>query len=362
MLLKESIFIKSIFFIVLNFFSVAIFCIDDLRADLLKRIQGPIPQWITDQISTDLGNIRKITPQLVDKTFIESAGHLSRYKIFNGIVTSYDKLSTPIASKFHHFIIELSKLVRLPNVDFIVITDDYPLQKRFEIPVFGFCKLKSRENVILIPDYQVMDLVKNRNVLQQIAEGIRRFPWDNKISKAIWRGANTGGITLQNYKEAPRIKAVDMAKKFPNLLDAKINMIYDFNEPEIQALLKESACLGPTLSIIEHMQYKYQLLLDGNCASWPGAYWRLHTNCVVLKQSSEQIQWYYSLLKPWIHYIPISSDLADLIEKIKWAQNNDNKVKEIIKNANELARDNLKYIDMLYYIYIAIQKYAQLQK
>ena len=144
------------------------------------------------------------------------------------------------------------------------------------------------------------------------------------------------------------------------MLDARINKLYDFDEP-LASVLKENY-LGNTLSIVEQMAFKYQLLIDGNCASWPGAYWRFHSNCLVLKQISDQKQWYYSLLKPWIHFIPIANDLQDLIEKIRWAKNNEQKVKEIINNANQLAANCLTYEDMLYYFYVAISTYAKLLK
>ena len=34
-----------------------------------------------------------------------------------------------------------------------------------------------------------------------------------------------------------------------------------------------------------------------------------------------------------VHFVPIKSDLTDLIEKINWCKNNDDKCKEIASNA-----------------------------
>ena len=48
---------------------------------------------------------------------------------------------------------------------------------------------------------------------------------------------------------------------------------------------------------------------------------------------SKYIFWYKKLLQPYIHYIPIKSDLSDLLEKIKWCIDNDEKCKEIANNA-----------------------------
>ncbi len=43
--------------------------------------------------------------------------------------------------------------------------------------------------------------------------------------------------------------------------------------------------------------------------------------------------WFSHLLKPYIHYVPVKSDLSDLIEKIQWCRDNDEKCKEISQEA-----------------------------
>ncbi|TFJ95783.1 cyclase [Platysternon megacephalum] len=41
---------------------------------------------------------------------------------------------------------------------------------------------------------------------------------------------------------------------------------------------------------------------------------------LVLKQTSQYYEYFYSELKPWKHYVPIKRSLDDLLEKIKWAK------------------------------------------
>ena len=45
-----------------------------------------------------------------------------------------------------------------------------------------------------------------------------------------------------------------------------------------------------------------------------------------MKQDSEYYEHFYRQMKPNKHYIPVKHDLSDLIEKIKWAKANDDKV------------------------------------
>ena len=35
-----------------------------------------------------------------------------------------------------------------------------------------------------------------------------------------------------------------------------------------------------------------------------------------------------TLLQPWVHYIPVKADLSDLVERIHWARDNDDKAKK----------------------------------
>ena len=43
-------------------------------------------------------------------------------------------------------------------------------------------------------------------------------------------------------------------------------------------------------------------------------------------------------MEPWVHYVPIKSDLSDLKEKYKWAEQNQDNAKEISAAATSLAR------------------------
>lgn len=55
--------------------------------------------------------------------------------------------------------------------------------------------------------------------------------------------------------------------------------------------------------------YKYLLWVPGNCASLRLAA-QLLSDAAVLKLDSPEIEWYYPLLRPWVHYIPVRQDLT----------------------------------------------------
>lgn len=47
--------------------------------------------------------------------------------------------------------------------------------------------------------------------------------------------------------------------------------------------------------------------------------------------------WFYDLMRPWVHYIPIQTDLGDLRSRYQWAEDHPQQVKEIAERSTELA-------------------------
>ena len=67
-----------------------------------------------------------------------------------------------------------------------------------------------------------------------------------------------------------------------------------------------------------------------------------------MKQESAYFEHFYPRLEPFRHFIPLKRDLSDLIEKIKWAKENDEKVAEIVKAANQLAEEETAPVKVLW--------------
>ena len=51
--------------------------------------------------------------------------------------------------------------------------------------------------------------------------------------------------------------------------------------------------------------------------------------------------WFSDLLVEYVHYVPVKSDLSDIIDIINWCIKNDKKCKEIAKNAHDLFQKSL---------------------
>lgn len=101
-------------------------------------------------------------------------------------------------------------------------------------------------------------------------------------------------------------------------------------------------------------QYKYQLNLDGTVAAYRFPY-LLAGNSLVLKQESEYYEHFYNELEPWVHFVPVKRNLENLVDLIKQMAADDTKAKEISRNGQNYARNNLTPHNILCYYMLLLQ-------
>lgn len=328
-----------------------------------------VPDWMQEQIEADLApcNRNNMSKKALDALMLQEAqmgSHclLARYRIINNQV--YAELPANSVGHYRASIVTnalniLARNIKLPDVDFIVTMHDSLDHIPLSAPVFAFAKNpKIASHIVLIPDFEALNGYNELFRLVQI--GNTACTWSQKRNQAVWRGSRTGGghFKLDNFLEFPRSCAVTLSLQYPQLINAKFSL-HAQGGGALQQYFSEY--FGDTLSIPEQIQYKYQLLIDGNSCAYSGAYWRLASNCVVLKQASDSIQWYYRGISPYNHFIPINSDMSNLVEVIQWAIHHDEEAQEISRRAQVFVHENLNYERILQYLYVLLVQYAWIQ-
>ena len=241
----------------------------------------------------------------------------------------------------------------------VSIDDSFSTDKK--IPVLTFAKAKDSFS-ICIPDCEALwgyNLIDTK-----LTKGMKQYPFENKIEKAFWRGSTTGGIfTPENWKIFPRSKLALFSSQNKDICDAKFTTIVQTSNQDHVTLKEQMSRIGildSTVSIEDHLAYKYLIDIDGNSCTYSRLYWILKSNSLCLKHRSANEQWYYKGLEPFVHYIPFNEDFSDLEEKILWAKNNSDEVEKIIQNANQFANESLKQSDALLYLYKVLERYQNL--
>jgi hypothetical protein len=188
----------------------------------------------------------------------------------------------------------------------------YPLLHRKKA-VLCFSKRATDTYSIPIPDPYYM----NETIAARLSEtAANKIPWEKKLQRCVWRGTvvNGGPTGIRASFVARHAKGA-----FP-LVDYATT----------------------PLSIPEQMNYRYLLDLNGWTNSWDATVWKLSSGSVVLKADGDWEQWYYPMMKPWVHYIPVRRDLRDLNEQIEWCIAHDAEAAAIAAAGENFIREMMR--------------------
>jgi hypothetical protein len=239
--------------------------------------------------------------------------------------------------KYQYIVSILHKIAKFINdVDFIISLQDYcPTTEILPILTFSKDNTEPYEKYnILIPDWLTLR-GKHKHTWNNIKTrlNINRTTYDTKINKIIWRGTNN---------KPCRNTFIDIALKNKDI----INYANDY------------------IDQADHLLYKYQVVFDGARCTWPGYIWRLYSGCLTIKHESNEVQWFYSALKPYIHYVPLKETFNenDVRTLHKWLIDNDKECKIITKNAEDFIKNYMEVEDMLGYYIAVLNTYAKIQK
>ena len=244
--------------------------------------------------------------------------------------------------------------LNLPNCLFILNVDDEAVCEHDQHPEFSICsapvlsinRRKARFKDILVPEF---------------ASETRRFsmPWDEKEPIAFFRGApycndvehyigGEGGRKVN----CSRLIISEYSQGHPDLLNVSITSDFDFLER------KWDAVPGPDTPIEDHAKYQMLLNLDGYGASTRLAK-LLPINSVVLKQESVFEEYYYRVLQPCMHYLPIwLHSEADVLDVVLGVRAEPQMAQAISANAQAFALTHLSKGARLKYWDNVLQHYA----
>lgn len=164
--------------------------------------------------------------------------------------------------------------------------------------------------------------------------------WEDKRPAAVWRGM------LNCQERRARLVALYRESKFHDIADIK-------HPPRMR---------NPKgwLTIKDQLKYRYVLSLEGNDVA-TNLKWIMASNSVALSPKLEYETWFMEgLLRPGVHYIQLRNDLTDLDDKIEWCENNPEKVKQIVLNANSwVHRFQNRHIEALTAA-LVLKKYSEM--
>ncbi len=203
----------------------------------------------------------------------------------------------------------------------------------------GFCS--NNPDTLLIPDPDFF----NGNAYQDLRYELpQQRPWHERQDTIVWRGSTTGIRATFPDEDftapgvLPRIRMCALLKSVP-LVDAKIYQCVQTEDAALQEhRLRSGGLFGDWIPMRNWIDRKYAIDIDGNANAWSNLFTRLLLGCCVIKVASQNRQWYYDRLVPWVNYIPVRHDLSDLADVISWCRDHAADCARIAAGGQQLAK------------------------
>jgi hypothetical protein len=231
----------------------------------------------------------------------------------------------------------------------------------FSIPLFTLAARVDCNYTFPFPTYRTIgDSLPDESSWDRLFQEYREmYPWERKRRQVIWRGGLTGNIANATHK-SPRWNMVRTVQNHA-LFDVGATRLPKRHDAYRADLERELGGLVPSITpMTDFMKYRGIFDMDGN--SWSSRFGNLLCyNSVVLKVEPTWVDYFHFkqqqqppqttnqqndpvlLLQPWKHYIPVRSDLSDLVQMAEFISNpaNDAILLSIVENANSWCRHNM---------------------
>ncbi|KAI9018415.1 glycosyl transferase family 90-domain-containing protein [Hyaloraphidium curvatum] len=242
----------------------------------------------------------------------------------------------------------------LPDAELFVSSHDSPLIARDgpRLPLVSFTKTAAH-----------WDILRPYDSLLWWPEDQPRRAWDAKAPRAYWRGSTTGGPYVAGaWRSIPRARLVLACRALKDLCDAEFTGIVQADAAAALEMHAELGNVSETAPPFGHLAYKYAVIVDGNTGVASRSARFLAGGSALLWQQTPYAEFFYSLLRPWVHYIPLEHNLTDLEDKILWARANDGYARQVAEQGRAHAERYLAPRVVDAYWADLLQRYARLQR
>ena len=227
----------------------------------------------------------------------------------------------------------------LPAMDFLLNAGDETTENTLpQAPVFTRTGTRWTATLALPFEWQLHPA----QCVRKLKEGMlatQRRKWEDREAILIWRGSHsnlwlpdcrvaraandeefmarcaksvTGAMrdsvwNFSTWLQLPRGRLVWLSK-FASFIDAKF--VESTTLPpmslDLESFLRDEGLFAPRMDGWEFEEYKYQIAIEGNCAT-DRLSWQLFMGSVVLIPD-QPWQWMspFNMLQPWVHFVPVA--------------------------------------------------------
>lgn len=213
-------------------------------------------------------------------------------------------------------------------------------------------------------------------------------PWEEKANQLNWAGSTTGAwAKAGSWKLSHRQRFVDFIQRFNRsehtylkktatglgweaydsrvdpkamnfTLHAKFSGVFMCDEEDCQAQVAHFADWGHES---KNGRYKARFLFDVDGNAFSGRYYTLlRSNSLVFKQTALR-EWHDERLVPWVHYVPVSMEMDELPELMRYfsTEEGSKKAKEIAYAGRDWVPRALRKEDFRIYMFRLLLELAR---
>ena len=202
-------------------------------------------------------------------------------------------------------------------------------------PGLGFCG--NAPEHILLPDFEFL---KSRGYRDARLHFARNQPkWEERSPRVFWRGRSVG---QKQYPilEMPRARLCLLGQTMGDEWgDIGLVALFDISEPDADELRRRQL-MKKKVNWRELSNYRFHIDIDGHASSYSGLFRKLLSGGLVLKVESPEgcRQWYYDQLVPGLNFVPVRSDLSDLVEIVGYYREHPRLSESIAQRGRALAQ------------------------
>lgn len=257
------------------------------------------------------------------------------------------------------------KFGRLKAQNPLILAPSSFFSSSFRIPVFSVAKLDCYLDILMPTTHNGLE-AKHPAIFAEINDS--RLRWEDKWTKAVFRG-QASGINVQlaikegvSFTTNPRMRLVRLqstweAGRVSSMVPIDFGIV---DYLQLSAFAQNASDLYPQrwrMSIANQIRYKYLIVVDGH--GWPDRIkWSLLSGSLLFLATIHQ-EWMIDQLVPYKHYIPINTDMSDLLEKLDWARTHEADAKAIAASGKQYAELRLRVEDVQCYNGLLFMEYQR---
>lgn len=182
-----------------------------------------------------------------------------------------------------------------------------------------YCAHRGDPSAFLIPEAHWIVSDGHAGLFREVERA--SIPWASRRPRAVYAGGDHGEVA--NYLAPPPPGREHPRRHLRALVEAEG--------------LPVDVHLADTIPRAQQIAYRWIVDVDGQVRTWGAWAWKMASGSTVLSPESPWESFFTREFEPWVHFVPVANDFADLAERLAWCRDHDDECRRIAEAARERA-------------------------